>query len=164
MTIGLYSILLVRLHSAIIPPLIMLHCHIYSNMSKVHRGPKLLYLIMFSRLSFFVLGNSNSLATVDLSNSYVGVGSHMILAGGLTYFCTFAGPLCCIFAMKKTTVRSSIVPTWFLYRVGMTCLCIAVTILRNHLFIWSVFSPKVLYEIIYGSLFVVAGALAHPIN
>ncbi|XP_052367792.1 GPI ethanolamine phosphate transferase 2-like isoform X2 [Oncorhynchus keta] len=110
----------------------------------------------FGQAFFYFQGNSNSIATVDISVGFVGLESYVEApAFFLTALSTYAGPLLwaahlvCYLSSEK---RSSVA-------VGHGCYCLAllrsvpaaayvvlVTALRYHLFIWSVFSPKLLYE------------------
>ncbi|XP_065596739.1 GPI ethanolamine phosphate transferase 2 isoform X2 [Cyrtonyx montezumae] len=111
----------------------------------------------FGQAFFYFQGNSNGIATVDVSAGFVGLESYMeVPAIFLTAFTTYAGPLlwaihllCCL---SSEVSRNSA-------GVGHGCFCYAlmrsipvaiyiilVTGLRYHLFIWSVFSPKLLYE------------------
>ncbi|XP_075959121.1 GPI ethanolamine phosphate transferase 2, catalytic subunit isoform X1 [Anarhichas minor] len=102
-------------------------------------------------------GNSNNIATVDISVGFVGLESYVEApAVFLTALSTYAGPLLwachlvCYLSSQRD--RSPVA-------VGHGCYCLAllrsvpaaayivlVTALRYHLFIWSVFSPKLLYE------------------
>ncbi|XP_061874112.1 GPI ethanolamine phosphate transferase 2 isoform X4 [Colius striatus] len=102
-------------------------------------------------------GNSNGIATVDVSAGFVGLESYVeIPAIFFTVFATYAGPLLwaihLLYYLSSEVKRSSTA-------VGHGCFCYAlmhsipvaiyivlVTVLRYHLFIWSVFSPKLLYE------------------
>uniref|UniRef100_A0A8C3DZ90 Phosphatidylinositol glycan anchor biosynthesis class G (EMM blood group) n=1 Tax=Corvus moneduloides TaxID=1196302 RepID=A0A8C3DZ90_CORMO len=111
----------------------------------------------FGQAFFYFQGNSNGIATVDVSAGFVGLDSYVeIPAIFLTAFATYAGPL--LWAIHLLCYLSSEVsrnPA----AVGHGCFCYAlmrsipvaiyvvlVTGLRYHLFIWSVFSPKLLYE------------------
>ncbi|XP_045886632.1 GPI ethanolamine phosphate transferase 2 isoform X1 [Micropterus dolomieu] len=111
----------------------------------------------FGQAFFYFQGNSNNIATVDISVGFVGLESYVEApAIFLTALSTYAGPLlwAChlICYLSSERHRSSAA-------VGHGCYCLAllrsvpaaayivlVTVLRYHLFIWSVFSPKLLYE------------------
>ncbi|KAM8983814.1 GPI ethanolamine phosphate transferase 2 isoform 3-T3 [Ara ararauna] len=111
----------------------------------------------FGQAFFYFQGNSNGIATVDVSAGFVGLESYVeIPAIFLTAFATYAGPLLWAFHLlcylSSEVSRNSAA-------VGHGCFCYAlmrslpvavyivlVTGLRYHLFIWSVFSPKLLYE------------------
>uniref|UniRef100_A0AAZ3Q5X7 GPI ethanolamine phosphate transferase 2 C-terminal domain-containing protein n=1 Tax=Oncorhynchus tshawytscha TaxID=74940 RepID=A0AAZ3Q5X7_ONCTS len=110
----------------------------------------------FGQAFFYFQGNSNSIATVDISVGFVGLESYVEApAVFLTALSTYAGPLLWashLICYLSSENRSSVA-------VGHGCYCLAllrsvpaaayvvlVTALRYHLFIWSVFSPKLLYE------------------
>ncbi|KFV75484.1 GPI ethanolamine phosphate transferase 2, partial [Dryobates pubescens] len=110
----------------------------------------------FGQAFFYFQGNSNGIATVDISAGFVGLESYVeIPAIFLTAFATYAGPLLWaihLLCYLSSEFRNSAA-------VGHGCFCYAlmrsipvavyivlVTGLRYHLFIWSVFSPKILYE------------------
>ncbi|KAF9089297.1 major facilitator super transporter protein [Mortierella sp. AD031] len=51
-------------------------------------------LLLWTLSSFFLLGNSNSIASIDISNAYVGIQSYDIfLTGVLTFVSNWAGPI-----------------------------------------------------------------------
>ncbi|KAM6980233.1 GPI ethanolamine phosphate transferase 2 isoform 2-T2 [Aplochiton taeniatus] len=111
----------------------------------------------FGQAFFYYQGNSNNIATVDISVGFVGLESYVEApAIFLTALSTYAGPLLwathlvCYLSSERD--RSPVA-------LGHGCYCLAllrsvpaaayvvlVTVLRYHLFIWSVFSPKLLYE------------------
>lgn len=111
----------------------------------------------FGQAFFYFQGNSNNIATVDISVGFIGLESYIEApAIFLTALSTYAGPLlwAChlVCYLSSDTDRSPVA-------VGHGCYCLAllrsvpaaayivlVTVLRYHLFIWSVFSPKLLYE------------------
>lgn len=99
---------------------------------------------------FFAAGGSNSLATVDLGNAYNGVGSYNVgLVAILTFVSNWIGPLywavvsrdLCPKAQTRFAVRQ------VFYAGSVTSVCIACLLLKEHLFIWTVFSPKLLYTL-----------------
>ncbi|XP_078066198.1 GPI ethanolamine phosphate transferase 2, catalytic subunit isoform X1 [Mustelus asterias] len=112
----------------------------------------------FAQASFYFQGNSNSFATVDISAGFVGFENYVELpAVFLTLFSTYIGPL--LWAVHLTCYMSSERSRYSSAAVGHSCYCfvllraipasvyiILVTLLRYHLFVWSVFSPKLLYE------------------
>ncbi|XP_036272924.1 GPI ethanolamine phosphate transferase 2 isoform X2 [Pipistrellus kuhlii] len=110
----------------------------------------------FGQAFFYFQGNSNNIATVDISAGFVGLNTYMeVPAMFLTAFATYAGPV--LWASHLVNFLSW-EPSSDL-ALGRACFCYAllssipvsayivlVTALRYHLFIWSVFSPKLLYE------------------
>ncbi|XP_075899504.1 GPI ethanolamine phosphate transferase 2, catalytic subunit [Nelusetta ayraudi] len=111
----------------------------------------------FGQAFFFFQGNSNNIATVDISVGFIGLESYVEApAVFLTALSTYAGPL--LWACHLVCYLSSEGDRRPV-AVGHGCYCLAllrsvpaaayivlVTALRYHLFIWSVFSPKLLYE------------------
>ncbi|ODQ82885.1 hypothetical protein BABINDRAFT_159380 [Babjeviella inositovora NRRL Y-12698] len=128
------------------------------------------FTLIMQYLSFFSLGNTNSLATVDLSNAYNGVESYnMTLVGVLTFLSNFAGPVYWAIASldvmleKSATTHQQTSQKWakfwvrnliyiVFYSVAAVGLVGACINLRFHLFIWSVFSPKLLYFVSWNVL------------
>ncbi|KAM9850065.1 GPI ethanolamine phosphate transferase 2 [Aulostomus maculatus] len=111
----------------------------------------------FGQAFFYFQGNSNNIATVDISVGFVGLESYVEApAIFLTALSTYAGPLlwACHLICHLSSERDRSPAA-----LGHGCYCLAllrsvpaaayivlVTVLRYHLFIWSVFSPKLLYE------------------
>ncbi|XP_011097481.1 GPI ethanolamine phosphate transferase 2 isoform X3 [Sesamum indicum] len=117
----------------------------------------------------FGLGNTNTLATVDVAGAFIGISSHStIISGILMFIITYASPMLALLSTLmsvcandvRTVSNSQDVDFGYLLKttVGYPCLVplglnsillLAYTIvllgMRNHLFIWSVFSPKFLY-------------------
>ncbi|CAN0858325.1 GPI ethanolamine phosphate transferase 2 [Linum grandiflorum] len=117
----------------------------------------------------FALGNSNTLATIDVAGAFIGLSSHsMIVSGILMFMITYASPLLFLLSsvmynsVKTTnylaTVRMGDSGQFLKIMLGFPCLVpltinsilltsytVVLLLMRNHLFVWSVFSPKYLY-------------------
>lgn len=112
--------------------------------------------LVLQYFTFFQFGGTNSIATVDLSNAYNGVSEN--------YNIYVVGFMMCVSNFAPSIYWSTF--TWnLLYRddkkwvnffynkltflafncVSGCCLMLACIALRFHLFIWSVFSPKLCY-------------------
>jgi ethanolaminephosphotransferase len=154
--------------------------------------------LLLSQTSFFALGNSNSISSIDLSNSYNGIAGYNVLAVGLLVFLSnWAGPVYWSLAgilllgshgktqryvdtselhkadwiaeehnylndmarkeqksrddrkdKKAWTEHLAILTFWT--GVMLTAVMVACTALRQHLFIWTVFSPKFLFAMAWG--------------
>ncbi|XP_039076298.1 GPI ethanolamine phosphate transferase 2 isoform X7 [Hyaena hyaena] len=110
----------------------------------------------FGQAFFYFQGNSNNIATVDISAGFVGLDTYVeVPAMFLTAFATFAGPVLWAshlvsFLNSETSSGSALSHACFCYALicsfPVSAYIILVTSLRYHLFIWSVFSPKLLYE------------------
>ncbi|XP_014809291.1 PREDICTED: GPI ethanolamine phosphate transferase 2 isoform X4 [Calidris pugnax] len=111
----------------------------------------------FGQAFFYFQGNSNGIASVDISAGFVGLESYVeIPAIFLTAFATYAGPLLwaihllCYLSSEVSRNSASVGHGCFCYAlmrsIPVAVYIVLVTGLRYHLFIWSVFSPKLLYE------------------
>ncbi|KAJ1753826.1 major facilitator super transporter protein [Coemansia sp. RSA 1821] len=126
------------------------------------RPSRALVLQALAHASFFALGNSNSLASVDLSNAYAGVSQYNeVMVGILVFISTWAGPVwwamagAALLVLNAGPSRSqlllrvrALVAGAHLWQalVLLSLSCVA-TAMRSHLFVWSVFSPRYLYQI-----------------
>lgn len=132
-----------------------------------------------SHAAFFFTGHTNSIASVDLSNAYVGVQEYdTVLIGLLTFCSNWSASLWWSIAgwalvenvnhkknnqpvVEKKEEEEEEVQSWFTFLItqsavfglALALLSISVTILREHLFIWTVFSPKYLYQVAWTGLF-----------
>ncbi|KAK6584505.1 hypothetical protein PZA11_002729 [Diplocarpon coronariae] len=112
--------------------------------------------------SFFAFGGSNAISSVDLSSAYNGVSEYNVLAVGiLTFASNWAGPIFWTSATNIMLLRlraTAAGKAGNLLKQHLTLLTMfvtsnlvfvmaACTILRTHLFIWTVFSPKYLYSV-----------------
>ena len=123
------------------------------------------FMLCMQNLSFFSIGNTNLLATVDLSNAYNGIAEYdVFLVAFMTFISNYAVVIFWSFTALelifvtvgelaptnfKTQFRNAIlgrsILTTFFYGLSMMSLVGSCINLRFHLFIWSVFSPKLLY-------------------
>lgn len=118
-------------------------------------------LLQFS--SFFALGGSNSISSIDLSNAYNGIDGYKFAAVGLlTFIGNWAGPIWWSFATSSLILgherrrHQSLFNQhlWFITALATgaaLAVMLACTMLRAHLFIWTVFSPKYLYCIAWSA-------------
>jgi ethanolamine phosphate transferase 2 subunit G len=122
--------------------------------------------LWMQHVSFFSLGNSNALSSIDLSNAYNGISSYSVpLVGAMTFISNWAGPIWWSMAAiqnlaeRRYTISSSkadvdLYVRWLLWcgtfhGVTMSFLVGACILLRTHLFIWTVFSPKFLFQAVW---------------
>ncbi|EPX72724.1 GPI anchor biosynthesis protein Gpi7 [Schizosaccharomyces octosporus yFS286] len=113
----------------------------------------LLYFLM-EPVAFFSQGNSNSLASIDLSQAYTGIRSYSIYSVGILLFCsTFSGPLWWSFHQPKDSIKKWVRPSFFFSSFALFILSLSCYFFRYHLFIWSVFSPKLLYQVSWTILY-----------
>ncbi|PIA56333.1 hypothetical protein AQUCO_00700574v1 [Aquilegia coerulea] len=117
----------------------------------------------------FSLGNTNTLATIDVAGAFIGISSHSTLFSGILMFIiTYASPLLCLLSLTiyismkdmnyllasqnalfghilQMMIGIPCVVPLSLNSVILTAFTIILLLMRNHLFVWSVFSPKYLY-------------------
>jgi ethanolaminephosphotransferase len=112
--------------------------------------------MLLQHSSFFVLGGSNAISSVDLSNAYNGIAGYNVLAVGvLTFISNWAGPIWWVSGSTLLMSPSIKRPARFEHFALLTLfttfstlsVMAACTVLREHLFIWTVFSPKFLFTI-----------------
>lgn len=121
-----------------------------------------LFTLLMQNLTFFQFGSTNSLSSVDLTNSFNGLSNYnMFLSGLLTYTCNWAGPifwtvahLYLVFSKtpevdvqtrKWKILFDRLIFNFVFYSTSGLLLLGCCYHLRFHLFIWTVFSPKILY-------------------
>ncbi|OLN81583.1 GPI ethanolamine phosphate transferase 2 [Colletotrichum chlorophyti] len=113
--------------------------------------------LLLQHVSFFAFGGTNAISSVDLSSAYNGVsGFNVVAVGLLTFVSNWAGPIYWTSATNLLLLRhrSGGAHNVFLRHAGHLTLftaCAVVSVmaacevLRTHLFVWTVFSPKYLY-------------------
>lgn len=120
-------------------------------------------MLILQNISFFSVGNTNLLATLDLSNAYNGVREYDVVnVGILTFISNYSTvifwsvaslqllfhPTDGISLPRELKLQILLRRSYLLlsfYAVGAVSLVASCINLRFHLFIWTVFSPKLLY-------------------
>jgi ethanolaminephosphotransferase len=118
--------------------------------------------VWIGNVVYFYQGNSNSLATIDIASGYVGqIGYNPFVVGTLLIINTYSAPvLSYLLLLSEVTFQCQGEGTdrfWEQFYNLHHCLAllrllpvavyvVLVAILRYHLFVWTVFSPKLLYE------------------
>ncbi|ELU10380.1 hypothetical protein CAPTEDRAFT_94413 [Capitella teleta] len=152
--------LLLRPHNLTLVAVIYLQSKCLGYISRhFRRMPSEFLAIMYSWMgsaAFFYQGNSNSVSSVDVSAGYVGLLDYRpLLIGLLITMATYSGPIFWFISlMRELTHTSSLQPCFlrvahcllFIRALPLSIYVIFITSERFHLFIWSVFSPKLLYE------------------
>ncbi|XP_076680624.1 GPI ethanolamine phosphate transferase 2, catalytic subunit-like isoform X3 [Andrena cerasifolii] len=151
-----------RPHNVILVPLQIIFSgviHGIINDSIAHQVNTFVYTWM-GNVFYFYQGNSNSLATIDVAVGYVGMSSYMPLVNGsLLIINVLSAPVLAYLLLiyhailkypydtrEIVTRISKTYITWRLFPVAIYTIIISIQ--RHHLFVWSVFSPKLLYEAI----------------
>ncbi|XVE86854.1 hypothetical protein DITRI_Ditri18aG0068800 [Diplodiscus trichospermus] len=117
----------------------------------------------------FALGNSNTLATIDVAGAFIGISSHStLLSGILMFIITYASPMFILLSLVMYISMKNMAHLvihekadagdFLMMMLGFPCLVpmvlnsilltaytVVLLLMRNHLFVWSVFSPKYLY-------------------
>lgn len=140
-------------------------CSILCDMdSRWSFGPlaKCVLHLWMGKLFFFYQGNSNSLASIDLNAGYVGLNTfHFMAVGFFLTVNTFSGPIlsfvtffyhnynCSDKSSQRTNTKEILHLVLLLIAFPFTLYVFIILLFRQHIFIWSVFSPKLLYEFYY---------------
>ncbi|KAI9250632.1 alkaline-phosphatase-like protein [Sporodiniella umbellata] len=122
-----------------------------------------MFVLCLCHASFFITAHSNSIASIDLSQAYVGIeGYNTVLIGVLSFVSNWSGSIWWSVASwsllidakesKKRWVSFLVTQSTF-FSLAISSLSVAVSILREHLFIWTVFSPKYLYQVTWNLVF-----------
>uniref|UniRef100_A0A0E0CBE7 GPI ethanolamine phosphate transferase 2 C-terminal domain-containing protein n=1 Tax=Oryza meridionalis TaxID=40149 RepID=A0A0E0CBE7_9ORYZ len=116
--------------------------------------------------SHFGLGNTNNLASIDVAGAFIGISSYStVLSGILMFIITYGSPLLLYLGMvvyisvlsgddistphqskwscilDKMITLPCLLPL-LINSIALTSYTIVLLLMRNHLFVWSVFSPK----------------------
>lgn len=120
--------------------------------------------VWMGQAAFYAQGNSNNAATMDISAGYVGLdGYNLALAGCLTLISTYAGPLLWLTRLAvylathhlqrfSSAVEEACFTLALSRALPVAAYAVLATLQRYHLFVWSVFSPKLLYDGVHTSL------------
>ncbi|KAK7100707.1 GPI ethanolamine phosphate transferase 2-like [Littorina saxatilis] len=159
--------LLLRPHNvvqvAMVSMVEMLTCHFVLPFVKLSPQCLVLYCLMMGQASFYFQGNSNSLSTVDVSAGLTALYDYQPVIIGLQMtMSTYAGVFFWLFTLCKyisVAAPSCHTQKWLSDTYSELCslallnralplavYTILVTLMRYHLFVWTVFSPKLLYE------------------
>jgi ethanolaminephosphotransferase len=114
--------------------------------------------LLLQHTSFFIFGGSNAISSIDLSSAYNGVSGYNVLAVGvLTFVSNWSGPIFWTSATnlmllrlkqkgEKEVLKKHLSLLTVFVTASLAFVMAACTLLRTHLFIWTVFSPKYLYS------------------
>jgi ethanolamine phosphate transferase 2 subunit G len=131
---------------------------------------KIFMHVWAGKLFYFYQGNSNSLSTIDVNAGFVGqMHVHLPIIFIFSTINTFNGQLMSLFLLvlhlnedskrlnDDTGFCMKLLFKWLslLTIIPTTVFLVVITILRHHLFIWSVFSPKLLYDFFVNALMLI---------
>ncbi|KAK0168025.1 hypothetical protein PV327_001866 [Microctonus hyperodae] len=162
------SAMLHRPHNIILLPMQLITCKIISDSLQFNNNKVMKFYANYciGNVFYFYQGNSNSLATVDVAAGYVGLQS-FILPITTIFICinTFSAPILAYLMTLHDEITSrelnrTVGEKIFLLNrlftlfkfLPLSVYTIIITIMRYHLFVWSVFSPKLLYEAMYSTV------------
>lgn len=118
--------------------------------------------LLLEYTAFFAFGGSNAISSVDLSSAYNGISGYNVIAVGiLTFVGNWAGSIWWVSA-RHFLLRSKpreqrhgyscdLRLLSFFVAASLLSVMMACTVLRTHLFIWTVFSPKFLYSMAWST-------------
>lgn len=114
--------------------------------------------LCLQNLTFFQFGGTNSIATINLTNAYNGVNDdyNIYVVGILMFISNFSPAIYWSLSAIPLTTSDRFLHLQHYYITGL-CLLIACMLLRYHLFIWSVFSPKLCYYTVWSGFEFVIG-------
>eukprot|EP00835_Amoeboradix_gromovi_P002824 NODE_169_length_16247_cov_0.185348.p1 type:complete len:694 gc:universal NODE_169_length_16247_cov_0.185348:10004-7923(-) len=121
----------------------MVRYYNHKNAYKSQLSTALLFYCLH-KCVYFLLGNSNKLSSIDISNAFIGLSDmHIPLSPMYTFITTFGLSLWVLVQYKGNHLFyiMTFAGSWPLYTMGLCTL-----FMRHHLFIWSVFTPRLVYE------------------
>merc|ERR1719300_1401362 len=106
-----------------------------------------LLILNFMKVAFFYFGNSNSIATIDAGAGFKALNEYNPKhVGALLAIHVYSGPLIVATSCSsKNYIFKFEKLKYFVILFEMLLFCIICTLMRHHLFVWTVFSPKLLY-------------------
>lgn len=149
----LSSVLLIKPHNVVLVPFGL---HVARSLLPSFKSGfgKATVSHMISLAFYFMQGHRNSLASVDVSIGYTGLNSYqpiIVIAQVLMHTYTF--PVLFHFialkGQKDVTVRHYWLTLLGLRAWTLLLTCIVTVLFKYHLFVWSVFAPKLLIETVH---------------
>lgn len=109
--------------------------------------------------SYFAMGMSNLITSIDLSNSYIGLHDYRpSWVGLMTFVVLFAGPLQTAWFANSYIDLERIVFWRASVQLAVMFCCF---IQRHHISVWTVFTPRLLFEVLWTAFY---GLFLVPIN
>ncbi|UJR24086.1 hypothetical protein I4U23_027053 [Adineta vaga] len=127
--------LLCRTHNCVI---IISHMIFYEYLSI--KDASLAFLL--SQSAYFHLGNSNSFVTIDISTGFIGIPIYLPIIHGLfIYLSTYGLSIVWLLKLSREQRTNSLIQLTLINCLFSLC----VFLQRYHLFVWTVFAPKLFY-------------------
>lgn len=148
--LALLFVFLLKIHNALIVGVLALIGDILESFATTDSFIDDSIILSFMHYSYFALGPSNLLVSLDFSNAYIGLTHfNMALISTITFLMTWSGPIMAaiIFVGSPSRKARCLISDLSLWRSFVALgLLINLTVQRNHLFIWTVFAPRLLFE------------------
>ena len=115
---------------------------------KIPQPCQSLLIMLLMKVSFFYFGNSNSLSTIDVGAGYTGMVAFMpVVVTSLMAIHTYTGPIVVMayFVKNGLDVDNFLNVLFHHSLLEIITFCLVSTVMRYHIFVWTVFSPKLLY-------------------
>ena len=137
-------VVLIFTHTRNIPILVIL-MFLLPRMPNNKYSPLIYYIL--HKYVYFVIGNSNKLSTIDISSAFIGLEDMHFILSPIYTFLTVYGPS--LYVMIEGMNRNGVQVSK--YTQLMSCysffgITFVSLFMRDHLFIWSVFTPRLVYE------------------
>eukprot|EP00834_Sanchytrium_tribonematis_P001162 NODE_26_length_40862_cov_0.679513.p6 type:complete len:724 gc:universal NODE_26_length_40862_cov_0.679513:37339-39510(+) len=144
-------LLLLFAKPANIPLLIILFSALsYYKNNFAHDNTRVLLYFALSRSVYFLLGNSNSLSTIDITSAFIGLTDMNIYLSPIYVYITTFGPSLYILLQipknPKNLEKQLVYFTNTFAVYSFYIMTLSVFFMRDHLFIWTVYSPRYVYE------------------
>lgn len=138
---SLFFILLLKTHNALPIAFLSLLKHYSTYFNNTQR-------ISLVVASFFLLGPCHILPSIDISPAYIGQGGQapMYWTALFGYISTWAGPLLLLSCIPKCTLH--------LRSLAQSGVLLSLFLQRNHLSLWTVYAPRLLFEYGWTLLFI----------
>ncbi|XP_066255027.1 GPI ethanolamine phosphate transferase 2-like [Euwallacea similis] len=161
----LISTLLLKPHNTILVPMTYYIAHIVSDTFQ-NVATSFIAIYTLSNSFYFLQGHRNSLATVDVSVGYVGLNNYypsLVIIQVLAH--TYALPVLFYLILFKRFSLETQKQFWSnllaLRASVVLSTCLVTFSFRHHLFVWSVFAPKLIIESVHTTFLFVQIVIWH---
>ncbi|KAM3718791.1 GPI ethanolamine phosphate transferase [Dirofilaria immitis] len=166
----IWTLLIIRTYNL---PLAVLQVFLGYCLAWIDAAPFLIIRAVYS--SFFYSGNSNGLSTIDIASGFIGVEIYQPVRIAMQIvLVTYSGPLLTVFGWWQYSIEKSVTSIslsqkrnallcWIcsVLQLNMSLCLLSLCIHRYHLFVWSVFAPKFLYEFVHLIIFSIVNILIY---
>ena len=178
----IFSLLVKPYSTCLLPIALIIEEILFYSVKNVSRDLGSIYYL-FGLSTYFQMGNSNSLSSVDVGAGYTGIPSfNPLIVCLLMAVNTFNGPIIwslCLFCRVNDVITT--IPTTTIYdhqpqletflksfgfyrAFELLFITIVCTLCRFHIMVWTVFAPKVLYEMMFSLMMSLTLSLIYVIH